>query len=126
MINVQGHIGPRIEEVGIRIIPAAGVTLEQAVEQARTSLNVDYRGQALLFKKKPQASMEVIDGILHIKCPLNPDHPECQLNIGADVVIGEIRGVHVMDMQGNTWAQEIFPAPMDMSGGGLLTARKQT
>lgn len=125
MISINGHVGPRVEEVGFRIIPAMGITLEQAVEQSRTSLNVDYRGQAILFKKKPQASMEVIDGMLYVKCPLNPDHPEVVLNIADGVVIGQIRGVVVMDMDGNTWAQETFPAPMDMSEGGLLTARRQ-
>lgn len=120
----------KVEEVTALIVPAQGVSIEQALRDAQPECEkVEVRkkvNKALLtlFKRKPsRPAIEFVDGVLFFRCAVPKDAPTIALNIEEGVVFGAVRCLAVWDtVTDKEWARSYFnDKPLDLSMGGVMT-----
>lgn len=124
----------KVEEVTARIIPAPGVRIMDAINDAKldgiNELEIRQKeNDALLsiFKRKPsQPALEFVDGVLYFRCAVPSGAPSIAVDIDAGIVTGKVRNIVVFDLtQKREWSRSRFADGLDLSAGGLLTITQE-
>ncbi len=123
-----------VEEVTAHIIPARGVSVADALRDAKidgvqdvTIRQKERDALVSIFKRKPlRPVIEFVDNVLWFRVRVPKGADTLAFNLDKGVVIGLIATIAVWDIDnGCEWARSFFAPPADLSMGGVLTFNRE-